>query len=58
MGGSPFTLHARLEAEAITSGRQEMSSSVPITGWTQTSGPYNAAVDMVDRNVAEGHGAK
>jgi benzoate-CoA ligase family protein len=26
--------------------------------WTPPSGPYNAAVDMVDRNVAEGRGAK
>ncbi len=26
--------------------------------WTPPTGPYNAATDMVDRNVAEGHGDK
>ena len=26
--------------------------------WTAPSGAYNAAVDMIDRNVVEGSGAK
>ena len=30
----------------------------PSSTWTPPSGLYNAAVDMIDRNVAEGRGAK
>ncbi len=30
----------------------------PRRTWTPPTGPYNAAADMVDRNVAEGHGEK
>lgn len=31
---------------------------MPTSNWTAPSGRYNAAVDMVDRNVVEGRGAK
>ena len=35
-----------------------MSHTEIATTWAPPSGPYNAAVDMVDRNVAEGRGEK
>ncbi len=35
-----------------------MTGTDESVSWTPPSGLYNAAVDMVDRNVAEGHGAR
>ena len=35
-----------------------MAHTVSTAGWTAPSGRYNAAVDMVDRNVEEGRGDK
>ena len=35
-----------------------MPGTEPTATWTPATGAYNAAVDMVDRNVAEGLGAK
>ena len=35
-----------------------MPSSDAQARWSEPTGPYNAAVDMVDRNVAEGRGGK
>ena len=35
-----------------------MSRNVNTANWIAPSGAYNAAIDMVDRNVAAGHGAK
>ena len=34
-----------------------MMGNEAFANWTAPTGAYNAAVDMVDRNVAEGHGA-
>jgi benzoate-CoA ligase family protein len=42
----------------LEQGSWVMSVSLESRLWTAPSGPYNAAADMVDRNVREGRGAK
>ena len=41
-----------------TAEEAHVSRNVNTANWIAPSGAYNAAIDMVDRNVAAGHGAK